>query len=204
MAEGLRERKKAETRKALSSAALRLALEHGPEGVTVEAIAEAAGVSPRTFFNYFPSKDDAIVDIAPSEPSQLLADLVERPADEPPLEALRQVALAAADRLTDSADEMWARYELSQAHEPLAMRRSARYAAIERSLAEEIARRTGFDVDRHPYPALVATAAMRAIMVAVSVWNEQGRTRPLRDVIDEAFDHLADGLVAAPTPAAAR
>jgi AcrR family transcriptional regulator len=47
--------------------------------VTIEAIAEAAGVSPRTFFNYFSSKEDAIVGIAPAQSSALLADLLARP-----------------------------------------------------------------------------------------------------------------------------
>lgn len=58
---GLRERKKAERRLALVDAAHRLVEEHGFEHVTVEDIAAAAGVSPRTFFNYFETKDDAIV-----------------------------------------------------------------------------------------------------------------------------------------------
>ncbi|HEX6421251.1 MAG TPA: TetR family transcriptional regulator, partial [Acidimicrobiales bacterium] len=114
MGEGLRERKKAETRRALSSAALRLAREHGPEHVTVDDIAHAAGVSPRTFFNYFPSKDDAIAGVVPSESSELLADLVARPADESPLDALRAMGLAAAARFEQVADEMWARQLLVQ------------------------------------------------------------------------------------------
>ena len=58
---GLRERKKDATRKALREAALRLALEHGPDGVRVEDIAEAAGVAPRTYNNYFASREQAIV-----------------------------------------------------------------------------------------------------------------------------------------------
>jgi AcrR family transcriptional regulator len=58
---GLRERKKAQTRAALSWAALRLTVEHGFNNVKVEDIAEAAGVSPRTFNNYFSSKGEAIV-----------------------------------------------------------------------------------------------------------------------------------------------
>ena len=57
----LRDRKKRATREALQAAALRLALEHGPEQVRVEDIAEAAGVSPRTYNNYFPSREHAIV-----------------------------------------------------------------------------------------------------------------------------------------------
>ena len=56
---GLRETKKAATRTALSRAAAEIALMEGPEAFTVAAIAAAAGVSPRTFHNYFPSREDA-------------------------------------------------------------------------------------------------------------------------------------------------
>ena len=201
MASGLRERKKAETRRALASAALRLARELGPDGVTVEAIAEAAGVSPRTFFNYFASKDDAIVNISPTEQSMLLADLCDRPEDEPPLDALRAMVQAAAERFAEDADEMLVRHRLAQEHPSLAMRRSARFAEVERALAEEIARRTGLDVDADTYPALVVAAALGALRVATAVWNETGRTRPLPELVDQAFDQLAAGLNRAAAPA---
>lgn len=69
----LRARKKAETWSAIHEAAAGLALEHGLEGATVEAIATAAGVSPRTFFNYFPAKEDAVLGMrAPSLDPELL------------------------------------------------------------------------------------------------------------------------------------
>lgn len=194
MSDGLRERKKAETRRALSSTALRLACERGPDGVTVDEIAVAAGVSPRTFFNYFASKEDAIVGVAPAEVSELLSDLVARPESEPPLEALRAMCRSSAVRLEATADELWARHQLMQEHPSLAARRTAAFGEVERRLAGEIARRTGRDVARDPYPALVVGAAIHALKVGLSVWQERGRDAPLVDVFDEVFRHLEAGL----------
>jgi AcrR family transcriptional regulator len=71
---GLRERKKTETRAALSEAALRLALEKGVDNVRVDEIAEAAGVSPRTYNNYFPSREHAIVAGITASRAQAVAD----------------------------------------------------------------------------------------------------------------------------------
>ncbi|MFI7579514.1 TetR family transcriptional regulator [Kocuria sp. M1N1S27] len=69
----LRARKKAESWSAIHEAAAALAVEHGVEGTTVEAVAAAAGVSPRTFFNYFPAKEDAVLGMrAPSLDPELL------------------------------------------------------------------------------------------------------------------------------------
>jgi len=203
--EGLRERKKAETRQALASAALHLADTLGPDGVTVEAIAEAAGVSPRTFFNYFTSKEDAIVGITPAHSSELLADLVARPAGEEPLVALRATARAAAARLEAGADDWMRRRTLFHRHPTLAGRHAARLAEVERGMVEEIARRTGLDPDRDPYPALVVAAALGAIRVAIGAWTSRSRPGPLATHLDDAFAHLAAGLPApipslTPTP----
>lgn len=79
---GLRERKKQATREALRTAALRLALEKGPENVRVDDIAEAAGVSPRTYNNYFASREQAIIAAVTAErESRIAAAVVARPAD---------------------------------------------------------------------------------------------------------------------------
>jgi AcrR family transcriptional regulator len=78
----LRERKKEATREALRAAALRLALEHGPENVRVDDIAEAAGVSPRTYHNYFSSREHAIVAaVTADRAAQLASALAARPAE---------------------------------------------------------------------------------------------------------------------------
>ena len=194
MREGLRERKKAETHQALAKAALDLADRLGPDRVTVEAIAAAAGVSPRTFFNYFPSKEDAIVGIAPAQSSALLADLVSRPEDEAPLDALRAVVLAAAERLQAGGDDWVVRHRLIQKHHSLAVTRAAWFAEVERRMAAEIARRTGLDPDLDVYPALVVSATIGALRVAIDVWQERGRAGALETLIDDAFDVLAHGL----------
>lgn len=79
---GLRERKKQATHEALRAAALRLALEHGPDNVRVDDIADAAGVSPRTYNNYFPSREHAIVAAVTAErASRVAAAVAARPAD---------------------------------------------------------------------------------------------------------------------------
>jgi AcrR family transcriptional regulator len=195
--EGLRERKKAETRRALTSAALHLADRLGPDGVTVEAIADEAGVSPRTFFNYFASKEDAIVGVVPARASDLLAALTGRPDDEPPLEALRMSMHVVVALVEGSPDDWVVRHRLFQRHPALAGRHAAGFAEVERGLVEVVARRTGRDPDRDTYPALVVAAAVAAIRVAITVWQEDERREPLVEVLDRAFAELSRGLDAA-------
>ena len=202
MAGGLRERKKAETRRALSSAALRLAERHGPDHVTVEAIAEAAGVSPRTFFNYFATKEDALVGLGQPNSSILLTLLEDRPAHEPPFEALRAAMTEGIEVMASGAPDWATRQRLFQRHPALAARHAARFAEVERAMAELVARRAGLDIDHDPYPAIVVGAALVALRAALASWQARDPQPPVRDVLDEAFDRLADGL-ALRSPAAA-
>ncbi len=99
---GLRERKKLATRQALSAAAMRLALEQGFDNVRVEDIAEAAGVSPRTFNNYFSSREEAIVAARTAQVERMAQALLARPAEESLLEALRNAMTAEQDRPRES------------------------------------------------------------------------------------------------------
>ena len=141
---GLRERKKAETRDALVSAALRLADERGLEHVTVEDIATAAGVSPRTFFNYFPSKEDAIVGSSPAFTASVVEALCGRPDDEPPLESLRHAVHVSADHL-ESEPDAWFVRKAPRGALPVARR------AAQRAPCRGRARAGGRD--RTPHPA---------------------------------------------------
>jgi AcrR family transcriptional regulator len=194
MTVSLRERKKAETRTALASAALRLAIELGPDRVTVDEIAEASGVSPRTFFNYFASKEDAILGNSSASTSRLVEHLAERPPDEPPLDALRAAMHAGIDHLQSDPDEWIARNRLVRGYPSLAVRYAARLADLEREVVLEVARRTGLDADRDPYPGVVAGAAMSGARVALTLWQQRGPRGSLPALLDEVFDQLMTGL----------
>jgi AcrR family transcriptional regulator len=89
---GLRERKKLRTRRAIAGAALRLFDERGFEETTISDIAAAADVSPRTFFSYFPSKDDVVFAEMDERLADVRARLAERPGGETPLATFRRVS----------------------------------------------------------------------------------------------------------------
>jgi AcrR family transcriptional regulator len=91
---GLRERKKLRTRRAIAGAALRLFAERGFDETTISDIAAAADVSPRTFFSYFPSKDDVVFAEMDERLADVRAGLAERPSGETPLGTFRRVAEA--------------------------------------------------------------------------------------------------------------
>jgi AcrR family transcriptional regulator len=194
MVDGLRERKKAETRAALQDAALRLADRLGPDKVSVEAVAEAAGVSPRTFFNYFPSKEDAIIGMSPSTPSPLIDHLRARPPAEAPLEAMRSALQASVERLEQDPDRWVIRRRLVQRHPELAARYAARLAEVEREVVVELARRLDLDPDHDTYPGTIVGASMAATRVAMTVWQNQDSPASLAKLIDQVFDQLASGF----------
>src|ERR1700722_20350499 len=106
---GRRDRKKNDTRRALRDAALALVAERGLAHVTIEDITEAVDIAPRTFFNYFPSKESAVIGADPERIGQMRASLIERPKTETALEALQAVlveyAIKSAAELEDLGEE---------------------------------------------------------------------------------------------------
>src|SRR5690349_2906789 len=94
---GLRERKKAQTREALGDAALELFNDRGFEQTTVEDIAEACDVSPRTFFRYFRTKEDVLFAESDERCGRLLTTIRVEPLDAPPLQAVLAGSLAVAE-----------------------------------------------------------------------------------------------------------
>jgi AcrR family transcriptional regulator len=196
----LRERKKAATREALQAAALRLAVRDGLDALTVEAIAETVDVSPRTFFNYFGSKEEALLPSDEARHVELQQAITARPADEPPQQALHAVIRALAVRISERREETTLRMQLVRENPSLLPRHLANFATFERVLVEAIAARTGLDPDRDLYPSLAATAAVGALRSASQLWRNQGDDKQsdasLLDLVDGAFRELAAGLPA--------
>jgi AcrR family transcriptional regulator len=198
MPSGLRERKKAETRQAISDAALRLALADGPARVTVDDIAAAADVSPRTVFNYFATKEEAILGVDPERRADVLARLAARPADEPPLASLRE-AMRSDD---PSAAVSWrARAGLAREHPQLQSAYVAGFTALEDELTQVLADRLGLDPRTDPYPRLVVAVALAALRVAVQNAIDVDQVDELNDAVDRAFAFATAGF---PLPRSAR
>ncbi|MGW4485697.1 TetR/AcrR family transcriptional regulator [Amycolatopsis sp. NPDC004368] len=187
---GLRARKKAATRQAIRAAAVALYRSRGPHDVTVDQICEKAGVSGRTFFNYFESKEAAVFSLA------LTADgvrtgLAERPASESPLETLRAVFTA---RFEDAAtDETFGDRALLLREYPELWARLAHVnRRVEEAAAEVIAQRTGRPVD-DLYVRMTVEAAFAANRVAFKCWYP-GSDPGLVELLHQAMDALASGL----------
>ncbi|MGJ6962389.1 TetR family transcriptional regulator [Streptosporangium sp. G11] len=148
---GLRERKKQKTRLALVDAALALFQEQGYEATTVDQIAAAVDVSPRTFFRYFATKEDVALSLLDDGQEVMLAELATRPAEEPPFVALSHAVRAMVTVLEEGDHDDTARF--LKAHEvidstPALFAGSVRrLMENERRLITELARREGAGPD---------------------------------------------------------
>jgi AcrR family transcriptional regulator len=192
-APGRRERKKLATRQALHRAAVELVEERGLANVTVEAITERADVAVRTFFNYFPSKEEAVLERDPDRTARLCQALADRPAGEEPLTALRQVILH--DLLGRDLDsgELLRRMRMIAAEPTLAVLMARNFEEMHMAAATQIARRLGLDAP-DAYVDLLVAAAFAACRVSLYRWCKTGGTGDATTIVNDAFDTLASGF----------
>lgn len=174
---GLRERKKRATRAALAEAAVRLAAEHGVEKVTVEAISAAAGVSVRTFFNYFDTRDDAFVAVDSDAHVRIRRSVLDAPAALSPLDAVRE-AIRTELAEAEQRHELWRLHaEVLRAAPHLLVRRISAHMADETELAEAVAERirarSGAPARRSASAAASATSAASAASAASATEEER-------------------------------
>jgi AcrR family transcriptional regulator len=193
---GLRERKKEQTKRAIEDAAYRLFAERGYQATTVADIAEAADVAPRTFFAYFPSKEDVLFADFDETANELAVLLRDRPAGETTFDALRSWIAQVLTELEAEDDREVLRHRLAQEHEAIAAHERHLMGRIEEILTEGIAA----DLGEEPgamRPRMVAAAAIAALLamrpddpesqLAMSKQEKLGR-------LDEALEFLSGGI----------
>ncbi|MGO4614682.1 TetR/AcrR family transcriptional regulator [Nocardia sp. 2YAB30] len=192
---GLRERKKLDTRRALSDAALQLAFERGLENVTREDIAARAGVSVRTFTNYFTGKYDAIAYRQAERIRRSLVLLRERPADEPLWTAV-SAALLAPLEAEGATDMVPSAAQLAEIRKLLAIP-ELRFAISKEATedwVEVVAERTGTDPHRDLYPRLVAGVIAALGEAAMLAYVHADPPVPVTTVLRQALAEVAAGL----------
>jgi AcrR family transcriptional regulator len=163
---GLRERKKQATREALREAALRLAAERGPDQVRVEDIAEAAGVSPRTYNNYFASREQAIVSAVTADREARIAAVVA--ARPPGVRLADAVTEAVVEQYTNTGERELEALLLITTRTALRGAFLDATAGIEPPLTAVIAGRLG-DAGAHTARVLAASVAA-AVRIALEGW----------------------------------
>ncbi|HEY2057077.1 MAG TPA: TetR family transcriptional regulator, partial [Amycolatopsis sp.] len=188
-AAGLRERKKLETHRTLATIAVRLVGERGLDQVTVEDIAAEAGVSARTFFNYFASKEDSVV-IAYADYVERSRRLVDRLTAQPRELGVRDALVAALrDDLAEidaERDEWLTRIRIIKENPGLTLRAMSLNSEAVQPTVAALARRSGTDPAKDVYPSLVLSAVGAAVNAALMLWRDLDGKRPLLEIFDEA------------------
>jgi AcrR family transcriptional regulator len=204
MSTGLRERKKEQTRQAIHEAAMRLFAERGFDATTIADIAAAADVSARTFFSYFPSKEEVV--FVKFEPALEEFDRIlrERPEGTTALDALRSWVQHAAAAYMPSLDHMRLEAQLRRESPAVAACDLRHMRQFESRLAEAV----GVDLGDPPdglRPRLVAAAAMAALQASSDAADAMLEEDPARAeamfadpmaFIDDALRFLQAGLAA--------
>jgi AcrR family transcriptional regulator len=189
---GLRERKKQKTRWAIQEHALRLIAEQGYEATTVDQIAAAAEISPSTFFRYFPTKEDLIVE---DEYDAVLEEgMSTMDPSVPPLEALREIMRAALTTMSDAdRAKILERTKLVVAVPALRSRSFENVGRTVDLLSRLVARRTGLAEDALQVRAF-AGAVIGALTAMIDIWVAADGQLELADLIDRALSLVAAGL----------
>ncbi|GAA4589044.1 TetR family transcriptional regulator [Planotetraspora phitsanulokensis] len=186
-----RERARQLKRRAIADAAVQLALKEGLDAATIEAISESADISPRTFFNYFSTKEDALA-MGPSVAvDELVAFVAARPPEEPAARTMRALAKHVADSFVPSQDQiaLWRRYP-----QLLARAQSGQKDELFLAVMTAVADREHRDLTADVYPSVLVTTTFATIQWAVRAsWvPEIGKT--VDELLDAAFDLLERGL----------
>ena len=197
---GLRERKRRETRASLSLAAIRLCVQRGWENVSVDDIAAAANVSPRTFRNYFSTKAEAVAAGHLERMLRIADELRARPAREPLWVAIAKSVAAQFEppaRKSEAVQDVNAWLERIRIilTEPAIHGEVLKASAVAQAeLAEVIAERVGARRVNDLYPQVAAAVVTAVVGTVVDRWLRDGPAGPIIPLLHKAFGLVATGF----------
>jgi AcrR family transcriptional regulator len=204
---GLRERKRLATRRAIQFAVLELVAERGLENVTVDEVSRVADVSPRTFFNYFASKEEALLGESPSLPQDSdVEEFVNAGPGGNLLADLGVMIAGSSENIRDDFELLTLRRRLMKQHPQLFALRMATMRSFEDELGAIVARRLSADEpELADDPAELAQRARLITFVAFGVmrhawsrWADAGGgAQELAARLRDSFDQLNHLLVPA-------
>jgi AcrR family transcriptional regulator len=192
---GLRARKKVATRQSLSEAAMRLAIERGLDNVLVEDIADAAGVSARTFNNYFGSKYEAICALQQDRALRIGEALRGRPAGEPLWESVTQAVLSQFGPASHTPDKEWIERMRLVVTTPALVGEYLKVQGLAQyHFAEAIAERLGTSLETDMFPRIMAGAVSAAMQAAMERWLRSDPPVPLVPLMRQSLRQFAEGM----------
>jgi AcrR family transcriptional regulator len=191
---GLRERKRRETLRRITDTGVCLFIEKGFEGTTVEEIAAAAGISRRTFFHYFESKDDILLTLQSNVGEMFAAEVRRAPPCGSPFELVRDAALKVC--ATIPSDDMLAIDRLMRGSASVQARKQASYRQQEETLLAALKEHWP-DPKRETRLRVIAMVAVGTTRLASETYNQEGGARPFDEVLRGAFDAVSAEFTAA-------
>lgn len=191
---GIRERKKAERRRRIEQSALALFETNGFAATTIDDIATAADIAPRTFFSYFATKEDVVLTHYADRLQRITTELEQRPAEEAPWEALRAAFMVVASDYQRERQDLIRRFTVMATTPSVQARNLQLQAGWEDTLAQSLARRVS-DTAHPADPRLLAGAALAGMRASLHQWFTTGHRTPLPKILAAAFDQLGRGLV---------
>lgn len=191
---GLRERKKRDRRRRIEDVAIELFERQGFDATTIEQVAAAADIAPRTFFSYFDTKDDVVLADYADRLGRILHELDQRPTDEPVWSALRGSFAAVASDYEAEADRLARRFGIMAATPSVQARSLQLQAGWENTLTAHLATRLAA-ASSDPAPRLLAATAVAVMRASLQHWLTAPRAVELPTLVQDAFDRLGAGLV---------
>src|SRR4051794_6586859 len=189
---GLRERTKRAMRAEIATTAINLFLAHGFEATTIHDVVAATGVSRRTFFRYFATKEDVVLGYMADLGDTLSAALAARPPGEPVWEALRRAMDDAKAVFMSDPARMMAILRLCEDTPSLRARHAEKTGHWRHGLTVELAKRLAVDPAQDLRPGTYAAAALGALDVVGAAWHGARHGTDIDTLLDEAFAALRD------------